>query len=230
MKLRIILLVLSLLAFLSASTGGYLYYSSLKESAFEEADRQTSLNGERIKNHISSFLSEYLKSVKALAGLNELRQSLISPGTDLIAKSNFILDHFRNTLKVDVCYLMGHTGRTIASSNRNDPDSFVGKNYSFRPYFQQALQGSPSIYMALGVTSKKRGVYYSHPVYGTEKDFPEGVVVIKASIDLLEKDIGQTYEGIALLTDPNGIVFISNHKKEHQKITSESSCLGGLVA
>ena len=212
MKLRIILLVLSLLAFLSASTGGYLYYSSLKESAFEEADRQTSLNGERIKNHISSFLSEYLKSVKTLAGLNELRQSLVSLDTDSIAKSNFILDHFRDTLKVDVCYLMGHTGRTIASSNRNNPDSFVGKNYSFRPYFQQALQGSPSIYMALGVTSKKRGVYYSHPVYGTEKDFPEGVVVIKASIDLLEKDIGQTYEGIVLLTDPNGIVFISNHK------------------
>jgi len=33
MKLRLILMVLSLLAFLSASTGGFLYYSSLKKSA-----------------------------------------------------------------------------------------------------------------------------------------------------------------------------------------------------
>ena len=40
MKLRLILLVLSLLAFLSASTGGYLYYSSIKESALKEAERQ----------------------------------------------------------------------------------------------------------------------------------------------------------------------------------------------
>ncbi len=87
MKLRIILLVLSLLAFLSASTGGYLYYSSLTESAFEEAERQVSLNGERIKNHLSSFLSEYLKSVKTLAGLSELRQALIKFGNDSIAKA-----------------------------------------------------------------------------------------------------------------------------------------------
>ena len=40
MKLRVILLVLSLLALLSASTGGYFYYSSLKEAALLEAERQ----------------------------------------------------------------------------------------------------------------------------------------------------------------------------------------------
>ena len=40
MKLRHILLILALMAFLSVSAGGYLYYSSVREAAFNEAGRQ----------------------------------------------------------------------------------------------------------------------------------------------------------------------------------------------
>ena len=131
MKLRVILIVLSLLAFLSASIGGFLYYSSLKESSFKEAERQSALEAERIKNGISSFLSENLKSVKALAGLEELKQVLSSKDDEAMARANFILDHFNSALGADVCYLMDHEGNTIASSNRDDPDSFVGENFGF---------------------------------------------------------------------------------------------------
>ena len=210
MKLRVILIVLSLLAFLSASIGGFLYYSSLKESSFKEAERQSALEAERIKNGISSFLSENLKSVKALAGLEELKQVLSSKDDEAMARANFILDHFNSALGADVCYLMDHEGNTIASSNRDDPDSFVGENFGFRPYWRQAIQGNPATYMALGITSKKRGVYYSHPVYGDDGDSPKGVAVIKASIEPIEEKFSQTYEGIVLLTDPHGIIFISN--------------------
>ncbi|MEJ2363743.1 MAG: transcriptional regulator, partial [Deltaproteobacteria bacterium] len=175
MKLRIILIVLSLLAVLSASIGGFLYYSSLKESAFKEAERQSALEAERIKNGLSSFLSENLKSVKALAGLEELKRALSSKNDQVLGEANSMLDHFNNSLGTDVCYLMDHTGNTIASSNRNDPDSFVGGNFAFRPYWRQAIQGNPATYMALGTTSKKRGVYYSHPVYGEGGDSPKGV-------------------------------------------------------
>ena len=73
MKLRVILLVLSLLAFLSASTGGYLYYTSLKKSAFKEADRQAVARVHAIKKNLSFFLSETIKPVRALAGIEELR-------------------------------------------------------------------------------------------------------------------------------------------------------------
>ena len=212
MKLRIILVVLSLLAFLSASIGGFLYYSSLKESAFKEAERQSALEAERIKNGLSSFLTENLKSVKALAGLEELEQALLSKDDDALVGANFMLDHFNNTLGADVCYLMDNVGNTVASSNRNATDSFVGENFGFRPYWRQAIQGNPSTYMALGITSKKRGVYYSHPVYGEGGNTPVGVAVIKASIESIEEEFSQTYEGIVLLTDPHGIIFISNRE------------------
>ncbi len=149
-KLRLILLVLSLLTFLSASTGGYFYYSSLKKSAFQEVERQAATHAEMIKKNLSSFLSENIKPSKTLAGMDEFIAALTKPNDNSIAKANAMLDHFNASLKTDVCYLMDTNGKTIASSNRRDPDSFVGDNFSFRPYFQKAIQGTPATYLALG--------------------------------------------------------------------------------
>jgi PAS domain S-box-containing protein len=213
MKLRTILLVLSLLAFLSASTGGYFYYSSIKESAFNEAKRQAVSRLEMIKKNLSSFLSENVKPVKTLAGMKHIRNALSHADSVSLSKANVVLDHFKNTLDVGVCYLMNGDGFTIASSNRYDPDSFVGKNFAFRPYFKQAIHGKPAIYLALGVASGKRGAYYSHPVYENSKNGPMGSVVIKASIELIEKEIGTSHNEIVLVTDPHGVIFISNRKE-----------------
>ncbi|NQT70104.1 MAG: PAS domain S-box protein [Desulfobacteraceae bacterium] len=212
MKIRTILIILASLSFISMSSGGYLYYSSLKESGLKEAHREAGSRTKIIADHIASNLSEYQKSVKALAGLRELKQLLASNDANNLEKANKILDHFKNVLDVSICYIMDHTGNTIASSNRNSPDSFVGKNYSFRPYFLQAIQGNPAIYMALGVTSGKRGVYFSHPIYGELDKTPLGVVVIKSSTGEIEKEIDQDYEGIMLFTDPHGVIFATNNK------------------
>lgn len=213
MKLRLILLVLSLLAFLSASTGGYFYYASIKESAFKEAERQAVARVQIIKKNLSSYLSENRKPVRALAGMEELRQVLIQP-TDLHAmvNANAVLDHFNRTLDTEVCYLMTREGDTIASSNRNAADSFVGKNFDFRPYFQQAIHGTPATYLALGTASGRRGAYYSHPIPGKDPATFAGVVVIKASIEQVEKELVAAPDEIVLVTDPQGIVFISNRK------------------
>ena len=226
MKLRLILLVLSLLAFLSASTGGYLYYSSIKESALKEAERQAVARVQTIKKNLSSYLAENRKPVRALAGMKELRQVLRQPhNLNAMVNANAVLDHFNQTLDTEVCYLMTREGDTIASSNRNAPDSFVGKNFDFRPYFQQAIRGTPATYLALGTTSGRRGAYYSHPIPGKEHDTAAGVVVIKASIELVEKELIAAPDEIVLVTDPQGIVFISNRKnwlyRSLTKLTSD---------
>ena len=211
MKLRTVLLILSFLAVVTTFGGGYLYFTSLESSAFKEANRQASLNAEVIRSHLSSFLSENIKAVRALAGIRELSFALLHPDDKgLRQKANFILDHFQRTLEAEVCYLMDLEGNTIASSNRNRPDSFVGKNYGFRPYFLQAAQGNTYVYMALGVTSNRRGIYYGNPVYAPGRNQPIGVVVIKASVEVMEKEFRQSYEGIVALVDPHGVVFMSN--------------------
>lgn len=213
MKLRTILLVLSLLAFFSASTAGYLYFSSSRESVLREANRNAAISTEMISNRLSSHLNEHLKSVRALSCLPAIRDVFPSLSKDPLPAANATLDHFQRALEVDVCYLMDGRGVTIASSNRNDPDSFVGEEYSFRPYFQEALGGQSTIYMATGVTSKKRGVYYSHPVYSGVGETPSGVLVIKAPVDPIEKEFLRAREGIVALVEPHGLIFVTNREK-----------------
>lgn len=62
MKLRLILIILSLLSFLSASAGGYLYYASLKEAAFHEAERQS-------LNRLVAIKKNLIAGMKERAGL-----------------------------------------------------------------------------------------------------------------------------------------------------------------
>ena len=210
MKLRLILLILSLMAFIFASAGGYFYYTSFKEAAFRETESEAIIRLERINKNLSSLLSEYSNPVRILAGMQELQELLSNPGPDTLGAADRILDHFKNTLQADVCYLMDIMGNTVASSNRNDPDSFVGQNFSFRPYFEMAIRGQAASYLALGTTSGKRGVYFSYPIYEYGKESPDGIVVIKGSIEMIEREMGFTGDEIVMVTDPNGIIFISN--------------------
>ena len=217
MKLRAILLILGLLAFFSASVGGYLYYSASKQSVLNEAETQAASQAEIIKTLLSSYLSNNLNAVRALAGLKGIQQAFLNPDETALTEADFILDNFKNSLGANVSYMMDKEGKTIASSNRNERNSFVGKNYSFRPYFQNAIHGDSSIYMALGVTSKKRGIYYSYPVYERIKKSPIGVVILKTPAEAIERELlGTLYHApgmFKLITGPNGLVFMSCNKK-----------------
>lgn len=210
MGLRTILLVLSLLAFLSASAGGILYYSALRTAAFQEAEQKAVASTVLIHKSLNALLSENQKIVETLAGMPALQQALRTRHADDIYYANVVLDHFAITLEVDVCYLMANDGYTVASSNRKAPDSFVGKNFSFRPYFQQAIQGLHGNYLALGTASMRRGVYHSYPIYADPEGQPLGVAVIKSPIDKVEKQIGLPADDTVLVTNHHGVIFISN--------------------
>jgi len=210
MRLRVIVLVLAILAFLSVSAGGGLYYLSLRKMVFSQAEDYAGTRLELLQRQLTSFLSEHIRPVKLLASLKELR--MVLEADDPVARANVdsILDNFLNSLNVEVCYLMDAKGITIASSNRNDYDSFVGKDFSFRPYFQNALTGSAAVYLAQGTTSRKRGIYYSYPVYDRHAMMIIGVAVIKSSVERIESKLFAGSEGVLLVTDANGVIFIAN--------------------
>ncbi len=133
--------------------------------------------------------------------------ALVSGTPKAIEQANFGLDFFCQKLQGSICYLMNLHGQTIASSNRHLPDSFVGKSYAFRPYFQQALQGAAGNYFALGVTSKKIGHYASFPLRDQAGKII-GVAVIKRTMDEMETLIHE--HSIGLIIDRRGIVVMSN--------------------
>ena len=147
-----------------------------------------------------------------MAGFEQIQEALLNQNEESLIAAHRILDHFAENLAYDVGYLMDSSGKTIASSNRNQTDSFVGQNYSFRPYFTETIQGRPSIYLAVGVTSGIRGIYFSHPVYRADGGTPIGVAVIKVSTHDLDSEFSRFRTGTQLLVDKRGMIFVSNRE------------------
>lgn len=206
-------MILALFAFLSASTGGLLYYYSFRNAAFQKNETEANSRLKLLSDQLSFYLSEQIKPVQTLAGLREIRDVLIDTDLNSLYRANRILDHFKSSLGVDVCYLMDKNANTICSSNRNTKFSFVGKNFAFRPYFKDAIKGKLSTYLALGTTSNKRGVYHSFPVYDGQNDQILGVAVIKASAEEVEAQLFTKSKDPLLFVDPNEVIFLSNDDK-----------------
>jgi C4-dicarboxylate-specific signal transduction histidine kinase len=112
-------------------------------------------------------------------------------------------------------YLMDTNGNTLVST---DP-SFVGKNYSFRSYFKQAMNDNPSVDVAVGVTSGEMGFYFSHPVENERKEIV-GALVAKLKPELVHGRISrsplvarQPENTHIYLASEDGIIISSNNSE-----------------
>jgi len=104
-------------------------------------------------------------------------------------------------------YVINASGDTIVANNYDGDFSFVGKNFSYRPYFTDAMKGERASFFALGTTSRKRGFYFSAPVKASGRII--GVVTLKITLEGIEQNWkGTTTEIIA--TDTHGVVFMSS--------------------
>lgn len=92
------------------------------------------------------------------------------------------LERLRAATQSTVLYLLDRTGRTVAASNWNRADSFVGHDYSFRDYFRRA--DPTAMEFALGTVSGQPGLYLSHDV--RDGGMVLGVVVVKVEFSTLE--------------------------------------------
>ena len=120
---------------------------------------------------------------------------------------NSVLDRYSQALTGSVCYLMDKNGLTIASSNRHQADSFVDKDFKFRPYFKKAVTGKPGQYWALGVTSKELGYYASYPVRD-QAGRVVGVAVLKRPVGDMEAFFPA--QSLGMVSDSHGIVVMAN--------------------
>lgn len=106
-------------------------------------------------------------------------------------------------------YLMDAQGTTVAASNWALPRSFVGRNFSYRPYFQQAMKGEAAQYFALGTTSKERGYYFAYPIRSGGK--VAAVAVTKVDVEAFEKTWRQAADYEIRIVDEDGVIFLSSN-------------------
>ncbi len=166
-------------------------------------------------NYLQGVLGKYESLPELLAIDSNLVRALLNPKEK---KRIEILNRYLETINrvsdtLDT-YLMNRDGLTIAASNWNEKHPFIGRNFSFRPYFKQAMTGKLGRYFALGSTSSKRGYYFAYPV--RKDDGILGAVAIKINIDTVEQSWAARDENF-LVSDPDGVIFITTNPEWRYK-------------
>ena len=200
--LYVVVVVLALIL-----AGGWFLTQSLGNLAWQQVRKDSLAHNQLAIQRLTFEIQEAQEAVRAMSGSPWIAPALESRSPQTLAQANAVLDRYQQRFGAAVAYLMDTSGATIASSNRGDPDSFVGQKYAFRPYFQDAMAGNVGRYFALGVTSKKRGFYASYPVQDPAGKVI-GVAVFKMTLNRFQQELKEFDP--AFLIDPQGIVFVAS--------------------
>ncbi len=189
-------------AFVTCATGlFYGSYSYFKGQELDRAAARLTLYRSTAENELRHFAH-----LPFLLSLDPVVQRTLEDGDPEVL--NVRLARFAQSAGLDAIYLMDQTGDTIAASNAKLPSSFVGQNYSFRPYFQDAVNGELAEFYGIGATTGIPGYFYAMPV-GFTPDGPAGVIAIKVNLSALQDSWQASGERI-MLTDANGIVLLAS--------------------
>lgn len=121
---------------------------------------------------------------------------------------NMYLERIKKIAGTLDIYLMLPSGDTVAASNWAKEQSFIGKNFAFRPYFQQAIQGNLGRYYAVGTTSNERGYYFAYSISDAD-EHSLGVITVKVNVAEIEA-FWQSEPIDFMVTDSEGIVFLAS--------------------
>ncbi len=132
---------------------------------------------------------------------------LAAPSSERVMRVNIKFETLAREVRSAAIYVMNAQGRTLAASNWREPISFVGSDYSFRPYFAEAMVRGRAAFFALGTVSGRPGLYIARRI-----DEPDGtavgVIVTKVEFDALEAQWRAAGEP-TYVTDSDGVVLIT---------------------
>lgn len=167
----------------------------------EELQGRVALAGHAIVTQIERY--RYLPAI--IAEDARIQDLLAAPDGSAEAANGY-LRVARDLSGADELYLLDARGVTLAASNHAEPSSFVGHDYSFRPYFEDAMRLGEGRYYAVGVTTGVPGYFLASRV--GDADAPLGVAVAKVDM----AGLAAAWEGAGQdigLADDLGVVFLS---------------------
>ncbi len=190
-------------------------------SAYRGLELRTADELRRTVLELEGVLARYAPIPRMLALDPRLRQLLSDPTNRAMqAHINRFLESTAHVIDASDIYLLDAEGTTLAASNWNLPRSFIGQNYSFRPYFTEAMSGRAGRYFALGIASGQRGYYFSWPV--SEGDDIVGVVVVKIPLEGIEARWQTPYgsgDRVVRVVDDYGVVVLSTRAEWRLRAT-----------
>lgn len=179
----------------------------VEQRAREEQHYLTKTLREDLNRHLET---NFISTSKALARQMAILDLFPVPDTISSDRATQLLGATREILSVNIVYILDGEGSVIASSQTEDGDTLYGNNYRFRPYFTQAIHNEPTIYPALGITTNRRGIYFSSPIKDSGNR-TVGVAVIKSGLTKIDAIVREAAsQGPVAVLSGNGVVFVSS--------------------
>ncbi len=193
-------LLLSVVALVILATLFYTATSVFRTLELSQAQAKLSLYRTTIENELQRL--EHLPVI--VADKVQVRNAVQSRPADRLNQE--LLDLSQDA-RAEAIYVMDAQGLTIAASNFENTPTFLGKNYGFRRYFKEAMQGRRASLFAIGATTSRAGYFLSAPIL--RSGTPIGVAVVKLDLTRLTEILEQTNEMI-LVSNKDNIVVLSS--------------------
>ena len=192
------LLLVALVVLIIGYFGAYRYFKGAENV---RAESRLSL----YQSTLSAALEQYQHVPFMLA-----HDTFVIAGAEGRARNrlNIRLAEFADQARLDAIYLMDMQGLTIATSNWNADLTFLGQNYGFRPYFQQAASGERGSFFAIGATTSRPGYFIAEPVRSVSDDVI-GVIAIKVNLTNLTDAWSIGGESV-FVSNTDGIVILAS--------------------
>lgn len=200
---RVFAISLALIAALAVLTAGWL----AGRDAEVTLGRQASATAVLQNAILQSELERQLATPSILARDADVLALLASPSAERVLQVNQKFEALAREVRSAAIYVMDAKGRTLAASNWREPISFVGSDYSFRPYYAEAMARGQSAFFALGTVSGRPGLYLARRIDLID-GVPGGVIVTKVEFDALEAQWRSAGEP-TYVTDADGVVLIT---------------------
>lgn len=207
---RIAAIFLAVLLMAATATLAYLSYSWSRDRGIARLQQTAENRINLFSMRLSAPTDKYSYLPKLVSSHPIVAEAFLHPADQRrIGAANRLLARLNDEAGSAVIYMMDMNGMTIAASNWEGLDSFVGVNYGYRPYFTDALHAGRGRFYAMGLTTGLPGYYISHLL---RKDgIPLGVVVAKVDMHRLNHGWG-TVQSEMMVTDENGVTFLSSRQ------------------
>ncbi|WP_312707306.1 PAS-domain containing protein [Stenotrophomonas sp.] len=188
----------------AVAAGHYAWRRALAaESA--QVQRQLQLYGQGLQQRIDRFGT--LPQVMALDP--DLLQALQAPlSAAERQRLNLKLQRANQVTRTSTLTLVGRDGVAVAASNWDEPASNVGEDYSYRPYYQQAMAHGRGRFYGIGMTTNVPGYFMSEAIVDAQGQ-RIGVIVIKIELSALEQEWLSSPD-VVLASDNHDVVFLAN--------------------
>lgn len=141
---------------------------------------------------------------RALADDRDLVAAAQSAAPAARAALNRKLEALAQEFGAAAIYAIDARGLAFGASNWRRPESFIGRDYTFRPYFREALRDGEAQQFALGTASHKAGLYLA-----TRAAAGQAVVVVKLEFDAVES-AWRAAPGVTYVTDRQGVILVAS--------------------